>query len=566
MDGFFPSWRGAGAREDRAAPEPVGAPSPSSGYSTPWPSRTPRSPRSPSTCGCARARGATSTRSLSRRRSTSRRPSARTARSRASACRTCSASRSAGTTTARGLLWTCRDVLVPSFRGSTKFELQVPCSTDLELATTRYFDAVPDGHAPLAFHFSGSVIYADGPDRMQVTRVPWHVMAQYRLPVEVWRSAAGTAASSAWAGTRSPTLRDYATERGLLSSDAAVADCWPPRGRRPGEPAAGGAGGLAPLRGVRPLPLHARGDEERHAHAVRHRLPAGLRRAQSELPSSGCGSSAWSRATARCRARCASSRRSGERHEGEARRIDLAEPGLRASSSTRRCAGAYALRTEPRDDGRRLVTRLRAQRDPARWHRHGPRRGAAPLAHLHPRAAAHARRAAFSRRSSEPGDNLNTYPVLATPEDDTVLGAAIVLPDHPQIAPESRGNLFDNTEIEEALLLHVHALSDAERDEIAQQDPAVREMIERAAATTPEDIMRLHGRVTMRDPRAGERGGHGRGRDLPSRHGGGAAPGPGARPVRPHAARPPGNDRADLPRLRLGPAAPGGVGRRRSGP
>ena len=95
--------------------------------------------------------------------------------------------------------------------------------------------------------------------------------------------------------------------------------------------------------------------------------------------------------------------------------------------------------------------------------------------------------------------------MLATPEDDTVLGAAIVLPDHPQIAPESRGNLFDNTEIEEALLLHVHALSDAERDEIAQQDPAVREMIERAAATTPEDIMRLHGRVTMRDPRAGER-------------------------------------------------------------
>ena len=29
-------------------------------------------------------------------------------------------------------------------------------------------------------------------------------------------------------------------------------------------------------------------------------------------------------------------------------------------------------------------------------------------------------------------------------------------------------------------------------------------MIERAAAATPEDLMRLHGRVTMRDPRAGE--------------------------------------------------------------
>ena len=126
--------------------------------------------------------------------------------------------------TARGLLWTCRDVLVPSFRGSTKFELQVPCSTDLELATTRYFDAVPDGHAPLAFHFSGSVIYADGPDRMQVTRVPWHVMAQYRLPVEVWRSAAGSGGLVRVGGDTFAELRDYATERGLLSSDAAVAD------------------------------------------------------------------------------------------------------------------------------------------------------------------------------------------------------------------------------------------------------------------------------------------------------------------------------------------------------
>jgi hypothetical protein len=103
-----------------------------------------------------------------------------------------------------------------------------------------------------------------------------------------------------------------------------------------------------------------------------------------------------------------------------------------------------------------------------------------------------------------PGDNINSYPVLATPEDDAVLGAAIVLPDHPQVAPESAGNLFDGTEIEEALLLHIQALSESEREDIIQQDPAVRQMIERAAAATPEDLKRLHGRVTMRDPRAGE--------------------------------------------------------------
>ncbi len=97
-------------------------------------------------------------------------------------------------------------------------------------------------------------------------------------------------------------------------------------------------------------------------------------------------------------------------------------------------------------------------------------------------------------------DSVNTWPVLASPEDDVMLGAAIVLPDHPQIAPESRGNLFDNTEIEEALVLHVQALSDAERAELEQQDPAVRDMIDRARHVTPEQLLKLHGRVELRDP------------------------------------------------------------------
>ena len=88
-------------------------------------------------------------------------------------------------------------------------------------------------------------------------------------------------------------------------------------------------------------------------------------------------------------------------------------------------------------------------------------------------------------------ESVNTWPVLASSEDDVVLGAAIVLPDHPQIAPESRGNLFDNTEIEEALLLHVHALTDEER-ESAAHDPAVKEMLDRALALSGADIIALH--------------------------------------------------------------------------
>jgi hypothetical protein len=97
-------------------------------------------------------------------------------------------------------------------------------------------------------------------------------------------------------------------------------------------------------------------------------------------------------------------------------------------------------------------------------------------------------------------ESVNTYPVLATDEDDTLLGAAIVLPDHPQLAPESRGDLFDGTEIEEALLLHVLALSDEERAAIAEQDPAVRDMLARAETATPEDIVALHGRTVLSEP------------------------------------------------------------------
>lgn len=96
--------------------------------------------------------------------------------------------------------------------------------------------------------------------------------------------------------------------------------------------------------------------------------------------------------------------------------------------------------------------------------------------------------------------SVNTFPVLATPEDDVILGAAIMLHDHPQIAPESKGSLFDSTEIEEALLLHLLALSNEEVESIAEQDPAVREMLQRAIQTTPEEFQQLRGRVTVQEP------------------------------------------------------------------
>jgi hypothetical protein len=194
---------------------------------------------------------------------------------------------------------------------------------------------------------------------------------------------------------------------------------------------------------------------------------------------------------------------SGTRHQASERRVDLHAPG-RFQLRFPPLRGRARLAVEPRDDGSRLVsccvhneTEIEADVD---------RAAALARAFLSVHVLLRTSEGRFLSPLDRPGGEcINTYPVLATPEDDAVLGAAIVLPDHPQIAPESRGNLFDSTEIEEALLLHVQALSDGEREDIAQQDPAVRAMIERASAATPEDLQRLHGRVTLRDPREGER-------------------------------------------------------------
>lgn len=95
--------------------------------------------------------------------------------------------------------------------------------------------------------------------------------------------------------------------------------------------------------------------------------------------------------------------------------------------------------------------------------------------------------------------NINSWPVLATEQDDAVLGAAIMLPEHPQIAPESKVNFFDNTEIEEALVLHAQTLTDDMLEEIKEAEPAVQEMIACARQVTPEELRAMHGRLHMKD-------------------------------------------------------------------
>src|SRR5438045_1135385 len=59
--------------------------------------------------------------------------------------------------------------------------------------------------------------------------------------------------------------------------------------------------------------------------------------------------------------------------------------------------------------------------------------------------------------------NIGTWPVLVGEpgEDDAMLSAPIILYDHPAVAPESAGDLFDLTEIAELLTLRTRPLTDA---------------------------------------------------------------------------------------------------------
>ncbi|MGH2364141.1 MAG: hypothetical protein ACRDGF_05450 [Chloroflexota bacterium] len=91
--------------------------------------------------------------------------------------------------------------------------------------------------------------------------------------------------------------------------------------------------------------------------------------------------------------------------------------------------------------------------------------------------------------------NLHTWPVLAgdPPDRQVMLSSPIILYDYPQVAPQSHGNFYDTTEIDELLTLSVLALSDDEKQEMRQADARSRAILERTEALTPEQVLALHG-------------------------------------------------------------------------
>ena len=99
--------------------------------------------------------------------------------------------------------------------------------------------------------------------------------------------------------------------------------------------------------------------------------------------------------------------------------------------------------------------------------------------------------------------NKGTWPILVGDESvgerNTLLSSPIILYDYPEIAPESPGDLFDGTEIDEILTLRIMTMTDEEKWEMSHVDERARQILQRTEGMTADHLMQMHG--TMRDIR-----------------------------------------------------------------
>ena len=102
--------------------------------------------------------------------------------------------------------------------------------------------------------------------------------------------------------------------------------------------------------------------------------------------------------------------------------------------------------------------------------------------------------------------NRHTWPVLVgdgqldAQRASLVLSSPIILYDFPAVAPQSEGDTFDATEVDELMMLSVLSLSDAERAEARATDPRARAIVERAERFDADELARLHGTLLTKEP------------------------------------------------------------------
>jgi hypothetical protein len=102
--------------------------------------------------------------------------------------------------------------------------------------------------------------------------------------------------------------------------------------------------------------------------------------------------------------------------------------------------------------------------------------------------------------------NTGVFPVLVGEEPDRnmMFCSPIILYDYPKIAPESEGDFFDGTEMDEMLTLRVLTLTDAEKQEMRNGDPRARRILERTESLTSDALLKAHGVIRgLREIRGG---------------------------------------------------------------
>jgi hypothetical protein len=92
--------------------------------------------------------------------------------------------------------------------------------------------------------------------------------------------------------------------------------------------------------------------------------------------------------------------------------------------------------------------------------------------------------------------NVGVWPVLVGPTPGAMLLAApIILPDYPQIARESPGDLFDGTEIDEILSLRIQTLTTEEKLAMSAAGPLLGAVLERTESLSHDQQWQLHGQL-----------------------------------------------------------------------
>jgi hypothetical protein len=129
-------------------------------------------------------------------------------------------------TTLRTLPWTRLTVVVPPFTGSTTVDVDVPCTYDLEVAASRYFQALDEGEVPLELLFSGTVFYTGPSGLLQTAMISWDQEAEFALPVRTWKEVMERHfAGTGWmrlSTDRLDRLVAYRSRNKLASWDATV--------------------------------------------------------------------------------------------------------------------------------------------------------------------------------------------------------------------------------------------------------------------------------------------------------------------------------------------------------